>query len=115
MEFVMQAKTLIAAALAFAGTAAFAQEATSDAWMAAAATKSRAEVAAELQQARATGLTKSWSAGYIEPLKVSKTRAEVVAATLAARDSGELVAINAEAATFGPAGVGQARFAQTRR
>jgi Zn-dependent M32 family carboxypeptidase len=97
----MQVKTFIAAAaLAFVGASAFAQEATSDAWMGAAATKSRAEVQAELQQARATGLTKSWSAGYIEKLNGSKTRAEVVAATIAARDSGELESIDSEAYAF---------------
>lgn len=94
----MQAKSLIAAlALSAVAAGAFAQEATSDDWKAVASTKSRAEVQAELQQARATGLTRSWSAGYIEQLKSTKTRAEVVAATVAARDSGELAAINAEA------------------
>ena len=94
----MQAKTLIVPfALAIAAAGAFAQEATSDAWMAAASTKSRAEVQTELQQARASGLTRSWSAGYIEKLPSAKTRAEVVAATIAARASGELAAINAEA------------------
>lgn len=97
----MQVKTLIAAAaLAFVGATAFAQEATSDAWMAAPATKSRADVQAELQAARASGLTKSWSAGYIEKLAGTKTRAEVVAATIAARHSGELNAIDAEAQGF---------------
>ncbi|GAB4117835.1 MAG: hypothetical protein Fur0014_19260 [Rubrivivax sp.] len=94
----MQAKTLIVpVALAFAAAGAFAQEASSDAWMAATSTKSRAEVQAELQQARASGLTRAWSAGYLEKLQTTKTRAEVVAATIAARDSGELAAINAEA------------------
>ena len=94
----MQAKTLIAAAaLAFVGATAFAQEATSDDWRAAPSTLSRAQVQADLQQARASGLTKAWSAGYMEKLASGKTRAEVVAATIAARDSGELAAIGAEA------------------
>jgi hypothetical protein len=98
----MQAKTLIAAVtLALIGAApAFAQEATSDAWMDIASSKSRAEVQTELQQARASGLTRSWSAGYIEPMKAGKTRAEVVSATLAARASGELEQIGAEAYAF---------------
>lgn len=99
----MNRKHIIVAALAIIGsTAAFAQEATSDAWMNAAATKSRAQVAAELAQARADGTTKAWSAGYIEKLKVSKTRAEVVSETLAARQSGELEAINGEVYAFNP-------------
>lgn len=94
----MQTKSLIAAlALSAIAAGAFAQEATADDWKATAGTKSRAEVQAELQQARATGLTRSWSAGYIEKLQATRTRAEVVAATIAARDSGELAAINAEA------------------
>lgn len=97
----MQVKTLIAAAaLAFVGATAFAQEATSDDWKAIASSKSRAEVQAELQQARASGLTKSWSAGYVEKLNSSKTRAEVIAATIAARNSGELEAIDSEAFAF---------------
>jgi Domain of unknown function (DUF4148) len=92
---------IAAAALAFIGsTSAFAQEATADAWMNASVTKSRAEVQAELAQARKDGTIKFGSAGYIEPLKVSKTRAEVVAATLAARDSGEIDAINGEVYEF---------------
>jgi hypothetical protein len=55
-EIIMQAKTLIAAAvLGIAGNAAFAQEAGSDAWMAIASTRTVAEVQAELRQARASG------------------------------------------------------------
>lgn len=97
----MNAKTtLLALALAVTGSAAFAQEATSDDWMNAAATKTRAQVQSELAQARKDGTIRSWSAGYIEPVKVAKTRAEVVSATLAARDSGELAAINGEVYQF---------------
>lgn len=113
----MQVKTFIAAAaLAFVSATSFAQEATSDAWMNASATKSRAEVLAELQQARASGLTKAWSAGYIEKLSASKTRAEVVAATIAARDSGEIEAIGGEAHAFnGQALQPAARLAKSAR
>lgn len=97
----MTRKTLIVAAtLAFAGATAFAQEATSDDWMAIPAVKSRAEVRAELAQARKDGTIRAWSAGYIESVKAPKTRAEVVSATLAARDSGELAAINGEVYRF---------------
>lgn len=107
-----------AAAIAFAltaATSAFAQEATSDDWMNASATKSRAQVQAELAQARQDGTIRAWSAGYMEPVKVSKTRAEVVAATLAARQSGEVAAINGEAYRFDSPAVTAVRLAQTAR
>ncbi|GAB4038988.1 MAG: hypothetical protein Fur0014_08330 [Rubrivivax sp.] len=117
-EPAMKTSTLIAASLfAFAG-AAFAQEATSDAWMSAAATKSRAEVLAELQQARASGLTKSWSAGYIEPLKATASRTAVASAARSARASGELERINAEAWHFDgqrPSAKADTRLAQAAR
>ena len=90
------ASVAIAAVAAFAGTAAFAQEATSDAWMNAASTKTRAEVQAELQQARADGSIRFSRAGYIETLQSTKSRDAVKAETLAARSSGELQHINAE-------------------
>lgn len=86
----------IAAVAAFAGTAAFAQEATSDAWMNSASTKTRADVQAELQQARADGSIRFSRAGYIETLKSSQSREAVKAETLAARKTGELAHINAE-------------------
>jgi hypothetical protein len=106
-DFIMNSKQLFAAAaIALIGsTSAFAQEATSDAWLNIAATKSRTQVAAELAQARQDGTTKAWSAGYIEKLKVSKTRAEVVVATLAARQTGELDTINSEVYAFNPQAV----------
>jgi hypothetical protein len=100
------ATTLIASvALAFAAVgSAVAQEAGSDAWMNAASTKSRAQVQAELAQARADGSIKAVSAGYIETLKpaatAALTRAEVVATVKAARASGELDRIDAEAWNF---------------
>lgn len=80
--------------------AAIAQEATSDAWMQTSSTKSRADVSAELVAARQSGLTKSWSAGYMEPLRNSVLRATVRASTLQAMQSGELAAINAEVYSF---------------
>lgn len=114
----MKTSSLIAVvALAFAGSA-FAQEATSDAWMNAAATKSRAEVQAELQQARASGLTKSWSAGYIEKLNSTQSRADVALAARTARASGEADRINAEAWHFGnqlPSAKADTRLAQAAR
>ena len=92
---------MAAASLLSAG-AAFAQEATSDAWMQAASTKSRADVSAELVAARQSGLTKSWSAGYMEPVRSHALRATVRASTLQAMQSGELAAINAEVYSFTP-------------
>ncbi len=97
------ASVAIAAVAAFSGTAAFAQEATSDAWMNAASTKTRAEVQAELQQARADGSIRFSRAGYIETLKSTKSRDAVTAETLAARSTGELAHINAEVYGYVPA------------
>lgn len=91
-------KTFIAlSAIALLGTgAAFAQEATSDAWMQTAqSSTTRADVSAELAAARQSGLTKAWSAGYMEPVRNSALRAEVRAQTLQAIASGELREINA--------------------
>ena len=99
-------KTLIAAtAIALLSTgAAFAQEATSDAWMQSAQrSTTRADVSADLAAARQSGLTKAWSAGYMEPLRNSALRAEVRTQTLQAIASGELKAINATVYGFSPA------------
>jgi hypothetical protein len=93
----------IAAASLLSAGAAFAQEATSDAWMQnLQSTKSRAEVSAELVAARQAGLTKAWSAGYMEPLRNSALRATVRTETLQALRSGEIQAINAEVYSFTP-------------
>ncbi|MBI3155256.1 MAG: DUF4148 domain-containing protein [Burkholderiales bacterium] len=87
--------TLIAVAL-MTGAAAFAQEATSDAWMSATSAKSAAEVRAEAAQARRDGNLRVYGAGYIEPLRTKLTRAEVRADLEAARQSGEFARLNAE-------------------
>ena len=103
-DIIMNRKTLITAtAFALLGaTSAFAQEATSDTWQQVQATKSRAEVQAELLQARKDGSIKFGSAGYIEPLKSVRSRAEVRAEVAQARASGELDAINGEVYGFQP-------------
>ena len=88
----MNAKTIATAlfALAALSSGAQAQEATFEAapqWTigrtataaAPVAGKTREQVRAELEQARKDGSIKAWSAGYIEPLKSVKTRAEVLA------------------------------------
>ena len=90
----------IAAASLLSAGAAFAQEATSDAWMQTASSKSRADVSAELVAARQSGLTKAWSAGYMEPVRSHALRATVRASTLQAMQNGELAAINAEVYSF---------------
>ena len=97
-------KTLIAAAaLALLGsTAAFAQEATPDTWQQVQATKSRADVQAELAQARKDGSIKFGGAGYIETLQSTRSRAELRAEVAQARASGELDAINGEVYAFQP-------------
>lgn len=59
-------------------------------------------VSAELVAARQSGLTKAWSAGYMEPVRSHLVRAEVKAATARAIASGEVKAINAEVYSFTP-------------
>jgi hypothetical protein len=93
----------VAAASLFSAGAAFAQEATPDTWLQVQSTKSRADVSAELFAARQSGLTKAWSAGYMEPVRSSALRATVKASTLQAIASGEMKAINAEVYSFVPA------------
>jgi hypothetical protein len=95
--------TAIAAAALLSAGAAFAQEATPDTWLqTAVSTKSRADVSAELVAARQSGLTKAWSAGYMEPVRSHLVRAEVKAATARAIATGEVKAINAEVYSFVP-------------
>jgi hypothetical protein len=93
----------LAATLTLAAGNAFAQEATPDTWMQSASTKTRAEVAIELAQARASGLTRAWSAGYIEPTNSVLSREAVRAETQRSIASGEHGAINAEGYAFVPA------------
>lgn len=100
---VLAIAAIAAASLLSAGTA-FAQEATPDTWLSAAqSTKSRADVSAELFAARKAGLTRAWSAGYMEPVRSHALRAEIKAQTVQAIASGELKAINAEVYSYQPA------------
>ncbi len=93
---------ITATALLSAGSV-LAQEATPDTWMNAGLSgKTRAEVSTELAAARKSGLTKSWSAGYIEPVQSHLLRAQVNASTQQAIASGEVKAINAEVYSFTP-------------
>ena len=93
----------LAAATLFTSTGALAREATPDTWLQQATSlMTRTQVSAELAQARASGLTRSWSAGYIEPLRHGRLRATVKAQTLQAIASGEAAAVNAEVYSFTP-------------
>lgn len=99
----MNRKSLVTTTLAFAllgSGAAFAQEATPDAWMQAAMSSSRTQVQAELQQARKDGTIRATSAGYMPPFKPVASRAAVHTETMAAMRSGELERIDAEAQAF---------------
>ena len=87
---------LAAAVLPFAVSA---QEATPEPAMAA-STLHRAEVRAALDDARANGGMKVFRAGYIEPAAAERSRDAVMAEVRAARASGELAALNAEAVAF---------------
>lgn len=93
----------IATASLLSAGAALAQEATPDTWLQLQSTKSRADVSAELFAARKSGLTKSWSAGYMEPVRSHALRADVQAQTARAIQNGELKAINAEVYSYSPA------------
>jgi Skp family chaperone for outer membrane proteins len=100
----MNAKTLLIAttalALLGAGSAAFAQEASSTAWQYAPVNGQRADVVAAYQHARKNGGMAFAKAGYIEPAASLRNRAAVKAETEVARDTGELAAINAEVYAF---------------
>jgi len=94
-------RTLIAAVFAIAAVGPVAaQEADSDAWMTIQSTKTHAQVQAELAQARADGSIKVLSLGYLPSVKTSRSRSDVVAEVMAARRSGELDRIDAEAYAF---------------
>ena len=83
----MNVKHVIALSfVAFATQAAFAQEASSDAWQKAQSTKSRAEVQAEVTQARADGVVLSAGEATVfndRPVVSTKSRDEVRAETRA--------------------------------
>jgi len=102
----MKTSTLLAAlAVSFAASgAAMAQEASYDYPQPAATQKTRAEVVAELQQARAAGQVLVSEADYNReaPFVAQRSRAEVRAETLAAIASGELRELNRESNAFAP-------------
>jgi hypothetical protein len=103
----MNRKQLISAiAFAVVGASAFAQEAGSDAWMQATASKSFEQVRAELVQARKDGTIKFGGAGYMEKVASVKSREQVRDEAITARHTGELQAIGGEAHAFAPGAQG---------
>jgi hypothetical protein len=98
------ASHIIASVIAatFAGTA-LAQEATPDTWMNTSASKSRAQVQDELQQARIDGTIRFTSEGYdfVARSASPKSREQVRAELNASKESGEFDVLNAEAHSFG--------------
>lgn len=104
----MNAQKLITAA-AFATialgatTAALAQEATPEPLPVVTSSVTRADVQAQLAQARADGSIRFARADYVQPFRSVLSREAVKAETLAAIRSGEAAAINAEVYTFAPA------------
>ena len=103
----MKTSTLIAAlALTLAGTA-FAQEATYEYPQAAVSQLTRAEVTAQVMQARADGTLRQneLQRQQYAPFVASLSRDEVRAQTLAAAANGELLAASRESSGFeGPVG-----------
>lgn len=89
--------TAAVAALGFAGAAAQAQEATYEYPQAAVSNVTRAQVQAELAQAKRDGSTRVWSTSYnhMAAAKAMKTRAEVQAELLGT-DRAVLNAMNGE-------------------
>ncbi|MED5619476.1 DUF4148 domain-containing protein [Ideonella sp. BN130291] len=91
-------KLSIAALMMVVAGAALADDITPDTYRDAVATKSRAQVLAERDQAKRDGTINAWSTRY-NPLSFSKslkTRDQVVAELKAAQASGEYAAMNSE-------------------
>lgn len=89
--------TTTIAALGFAGAPAFAQEATYEIPQASTSTVTRAQVQAELAQARVDGSMRVWSTTYnhLAAAKSVKSRADVRAELLAS-DRATVAAMNSE-------------------
>lgn len=102
MRFVKQ--LIAAAAIATVAGGAMAQEAEPDTWLNVALTKTRAQVMAELKQARHEGTVEASKEGYdfIGRSVAMKSRDQVRAELFAARASGEFDVINGPVYNFGP-------------
>jgi hypothetical protein len=97
-------KTMLTMVLCALATAAQAQEATPDTFMTEAKSlRTRAEVRAEaMQQQRSPELRLMLAEGYLPAVVHPRLRAQVMAELHAARMSGELAALSAEAHDFSP-------------
>jgi len=105
---IMMKKSSLVVALTLAVAlvgAAYADDPTPDNNQSVASTKTRAEVQAELAQAKRDGSIKAWSMHYnhLAVAKSVKTRNEVLADLKAAQASGELNALNSEVTGFADA------------
>ena len=88
----------LASVLLTAAGAAFADDITPDHYADVPSTKTRAQVQAELAQAKQDGSIKVWSTTYNPLTKFvsTKTRGQVVAELQAAREDGEYATLNSE-------------------
>ncbi|MBL8328682.1 MAG: DUF4148 domain-containing protein [Rubrivivax sp.] len=109
----MNTRTLIAALMMSVAGSAFASEATLDN-SSFVSTKTRAEVLAEVVQARDAGQLLVSEADYVRvpQFRIVKTRAAVIAETREALASGELKALNVEAQSYLPGTPVRATVAQ---
>jgi len=97
-------KTFLMMVLSTVTMAAFAQEATPDTWMSESkSVATSAGVRSEAMQQRASGeFARLDNPGYLPAVTSPRLRAEVVAELHAARQSGELATLSAEAHSFAP-------------
>jgi hypothetical protein len=82
-------KLLLAGFLAALTGATWAQG-FSEAWMNVPSTKARADLQAEVAKARSDGSMSVWAEGYIQPMKSTRSRAQVLADVTEGRAKGEV-------------------------
>lgn len=111
----MNKQMIVAAVFAAFGASAFAQEAYPDTtWLTTSSVKTRADVRAELDQAKADGSIKSGDIGYHYVARFStKSREQVKSELMAAKASGEFDAIDKEGYGFAASLRGAPLYANT--
>jgi hypothetical protein len=92
-------RTLLAIVITTFGVGAFAQEATSDAWMSASSTESRSTVQQELRQAQRDGTIQGEAYNFVATPSVV-SREDVRAGLVASKHSGEFGILHAEVYGF---------------
>ena len=101
MRFQALATTVTVAALALlSATSVFASEGSDDALKGYVPSKTRAQVLAELQQAKADGSIRAAELNYREPVRSVAARAQVKAETRLAIASGEAAWLNSEHSSY---------------